>query len=72
MNILVCISVVPDTTTKISFTENDTKFNESGVQFIINPYDDLALTKALEIAEKNNGNVTAIHVGLASSEPSVR
>ena len=72
MNILVCISVVPDTTTKLSFTENDTKFNESGVQFIINPYDELALTKALEIAEKNNGNVTAIHVGLASSEPSVR
>lgn len=72
MNILVCISVVPDTTTKISFTDSDTKFNDSGVQFIINPYDELALTKALEIAEKNNGKVTAIHVGLAINEPSVR
>ncbi len=72
MNILVCISVVPDTTTKITFTDNDTKFNNEGVQFIINPYDELALTKALELTEQNGGEVTAIHVGPAANEPSIR
>jgi len=72
MKILVCISVVPDTTTKITFTENNTKFNEVGVQFIINPYDELALTKALEIAEANNGTVTAIHVGPANNDANLR
>ena len=72
MKILVCMSVVPDTTTKISFTENNTKFNSAGVQFIMNPYDELALTKALDIAEPAGGTVTIIHVGPADSEPSIR
>ena len=48
MKILVCISKAPDTTAKISFTDNDTKFNENGVQFIINPYDEwYALVRGL-------------------------
>lgn len=72
MKILVCMSVVPDTTTKISFTDNDTKFNSQGVQYIINPYDELALTRALEIAEARSGSVTVLHVGGADSEPSIR
>jgi electron transfer flavoprotein beta subunit len=72
MKILVCVSVVPDTTTKITFTDNNTKFNTQGVQFIINPYDELALTKALDIAEPMGGSVTVIHVGGAESEPSIR
>lgn len=72
MKILVCVSVVPDTTTKITFTDNNTKFNKDGVQFIINPYDELALTRALEIAEQNGGNVTVINVGQADAEPSIR
>lgn len=72
MKILVCISNVPDTTTKVTFTDNNTKFNTTGVQFIINPYDELALTRALEITEKQGGNVTAINVGLADAEPSIR
>jgi electron transfer flavoprotein beta subunit len=72
MRILVCMSVVPDTTSKITFKDNNTKFNTDGVQFIINPYDELALTKALEIAEKNNGTVTVINVGLADTEPNIR
>lgn len=72
MKILVCISVVPDTTTKISFTDNNTKFNTQGVQFIINPYDELALTKALDIAEPVSGTVTVITVGLTDTEPSIR
>ena len=57
MNILVCLSAVPDTTTKITFVDNNTKFNTDGVQFIINPYDELALTKALEITEAQGGEV---------------
>lgn len=73
MKILVCISNVPDTTTKITFTDNNTKFNTAGVQFIINPYDELALTRALEItADNTKGTVTAITVGLADTEPSIR
>lgn len=72
MKILVCISNVPDTTTKITFTDNNTKFNKTGVQFIINPYDELALTRALEITEKLGGTVTTVTVGLIDAEPSIR
>ncbi len=72
MKILVCVSNVPDTTSKITFTDNNTKFNTAGVQFIINPYDELALTKALEITEKHGGTVTCITVGLADTEASIR
>lgn len=72
MKILVCISQVPDTTTKVTFTDNNTKFNTAGVQFIINPYDELALTRALEITEKQGGTVTTVTVGLADTEPSIR
>lgn len=72
MNILVCMSVVPDTTTKITFKNENQEFNEDGVQFIINPYDELALTRALELTEANGGEVTIIHVGPAKNEPSVR
>lgn len=72
MDILVCVSAVPDTTTKISFVDNNTKFNTDGVQFIINPYDELALTRALELTEANGGEVTVITVGDASVEPVMR
>ena len=72
MKILVCISYVPDTTTKITFTNNNTEFAASGVQFIINPYDEIALSKALELAAEKSGTVTVIHVGEASSEPGIR
>ncbi len=72
MKILVCISVVPDTTTKITFTDNNTRFNSAGVQYIINPYDELSLTRALELTEAQGGEVTVIHVGAADSEASIR
>ncbi len=73
MKILVCISNVPDTTTKINFTDDHKSFVSSGVTYIINPYDEIALTRALEIAEANAGStVTVIHVGEASSEPTIR
>ena len=52
MNILVCISKAPDTTSKISFSEGNTKFDENGVQFVVNPYDEwYALVRALELKE---------------------
>ena len=73
MKILVCISNVPDTTTKISFTNNNTAFNGAGVQFVINPFDEwYALVRALELKEAQGGSVTIIHVGAADSEPTIR
>lgn len=72
MKILVCVSVVPDTTTKITFTDGNNQFNKAGVQFIINPYDELALTRGLEIAEQNSGTVTIVTVGEADVDPVIR
>ncbi|MCD4735939.1 MAG: electron transfer flavoprotein subunit beta/FixA family protein [Bacteroidales bacterium] len=75
MKILICISNVPDTTTKIRFTENDTKLDTTGIQWIINPWDELALTRALELKEASGGAVTAVSVigvGPQSIEPTLR
>jgi electron transfer flavoprotein beta subunit len=74
MKILVCISQVPDTTTKISFKDNDTAFNEDKVTYIVNPYDEwYALVRALELKEAaGSGNVTIITVGTAAVEPIIR
>lgn len=73
MKILVCISKVPDTTTKIAFTDGDTKFDETNVQFIVNPYDEwYALVRALEITEQGGGSVTIINVGPAANDPIIR
>ena len=73
MKILVCMSNVPDTTTKIRFTDGNTKFDAAGVQWIINPWDELALTRALEL--KDAGAVTqveVINVGPALTEATLR
>ena len=73
MKILVCISNVPDTTTKITFSPDNTTFNSAGVQFVINPYDEwYALVRALELKEAQGGSVTIIHVGAADSEATIR
>lgn len=72
MKILVCISNVPDTTSKISFTDNNTTLNTAGVQYIINPYDEIALSKAIGLVEGGKGTVTVIHVGEAATEPTIR
>ena len=71
MKILVCISNVPDTTTRIVFSDGK-GLNPAGVQFIINPYDEIALTRALELKEALGGTVTVINVGTASTEPNIR
>lgn len=74
MKILVCISKTPDTTAKIAFTDNNAKFAEAGVQWIINPYDEwYALVRAIELKEADGS--TAIHlvtVGGADAEPIIR
>ena len=72
MKILVCISNVPDTTSKITFTNENTTFNTTGVQYIINPYDEIALSKAVDLAAAASGSVTTITVGDASTEPTIR
>lgn len=72
MKILVCISHVPDTTSKINFTDNDTAFDKNGVQFIINPYDEFGLTRALWVKEKQGGSITVVNVGRAETEPTLR
>src|SRR5471030_316703 len=72
MKILVCISNIPDTTTKITFTDNNTQFNTAGVQFILNPYDEIALARAIELTDGGNGSVTVINVGESNTEPTIR
>lgn len=72
MKILVCITHVPDTTSKIAFTENNTKFDQTGVQYIIGPYDDYALARAVELKEATGGSITVLNVGEAETEPTLR
>jgi len=73
MKILVCISKSPDTTSKIAFTDSNTKFDENGVQYIVNPYDEwYALVRALEIKEAGGGQVTIVTVGTAPDEAVIR
>ncbi|MEM9327395.1 MAG: electron transfer flavoprotein subunit beta/FixA family protein [Bacteroidota bacterium] len=72
MKILVCITHVPDTTSKISFTDNNTKFDSNGVQYIIGPYDDYALARAVELKEQLGGSITVLNVGEAETEPTIR
>ncbi len=74
MKILVCISRTPDTTAKIAFTDNNTKFNQSGVQFIINPYDEwYALVRAVELKEKDPATVIhLINVGESENDAIIR
>jgi len=63
---------VPDTTSKINFTDNDTKFDTNGVQFVINPYDEFVLTRAMWFKEKQGASVTVVNVGSALTEPTLR
>ena len=72
MKILVCISNVPDTTSKINFTDGDTKFDTNGVQFVINPNDEFGLTRAMWFKEKQGASVHVATVGSASTEPTIR
>lgn len=72
MKILVCISHVPDTTSKINFTNNDSEFDTNGVQFVINPNDEFGLTRAIWFQEQQGANVTVVNVGGPDTEPTLR
>jgi len=73
MKILVLISNVPDTTTKIRFTGDNTAFDDAGVQWIINPWDELALTRAMELKEAGGiDSITVANVGEKTTEPTLR
>jgi len=71
MKILVCISSVPDTTSKINFTADKTAFDKNGIQWVINPLDEFALTKAIKL-QANGATVTVLNVGEASTEAVIR
>jgi len=75
MRIIVCISNVPDTTTKIKLTPDHKSIESAGIQWVINPWDELSLTRALELKD-DAGNavsqVTVAHVGPATSDPTIR
>lgn len=72
MKILVCITHVPDTTSRINFVDSNTKFDSAGVQYIIGPYDDYALARAVELKESLGASVTVLNVGSAETEPTLR
>ena len=72
MKILVCISHVPDTTSKINFVNGDSEFDTNGVQFVINPNDEFGLTRAIWFQEQQAANVSVVNVGGADTEPTLR
>ncbi|WP_100074381.1 electron transfer flavoprotein subunit beta/FixA family protein [Chryseobacterium camelliae] len=72
MKILVCISSVPDTTSKINFTADKSAFDKNGIQWVINPLDEFALTKAVKLQESQGATVTVLNVGDATTEPVIR
>ncbi|MBP6590336.1 MAG: electron transfer flavoprotein subunit beta/FixA family protein [Chitinophagaceae bacterium] len=74
MKILVCISKTPDTTAKIAFTDNNTKFDANGVQWIINPYDEwYSLVRAIELKEADPSTVIhLVTVAAADADPIIR
>ena len=75
MKILVCISNVPDTTTKIRFVDDNSAFDKNGVQWIINPWDELALTRAIQLKESHGDQIeeiVVINVGPKETEATLR
>jgi len=72
MKILVCISNVPDTTSKINFTNGDTEFDTNGVQFVMNPNDEYGLTRAIWFKEKQGATVHVVNVGGPETEATIR
>lgn len=71
MKILVCISSVPDTTSKINFTADKTAFDKNGIQWVINPHDEFALSRAVQL-QASGATVTVVNVGDAVTEPVIR
>jgi electron transfer flavoprotein beta subunit len=72
MKILVCITHVPDTTSKIAFLNNNTKFDSTNIQYIIGPYEDYAISKAVDMKSSDNAQVTVLNVGTSETDPTLR
>ena len=75
MKILICLSNVSDTTTKVKFSAGNKTFDKSGIQWVINPWDEFALTRALELKETSGGiveSITIVTVGGSEVEPTMR
>ena len=72
MKILVCISVVPDTTSKISIDSSNGFIESQGLTYIVGPYDDYALSRAIELKESLGAEVIVLHVGKIDAEPLIR
>ena len=72
MKILVCISCVPDTTSKIAIDPSTSQISSQGLTFIVGPYDDYALSRAIELKESNGAEVIVLHVGGSESEALIR
>lgn len=72
MKILVCITHVPDTTSRIAFVENNTKFDTNNIQYIIGPYDDYAISKAVDLKASHQATVAVLNVGSSDSDPTLR
>ncbi len=72
MNILVCVSHVPDTTTRINVAADGKSMDSAGVKFILNPYDEFAVEEALRLRDVHKGEVTAISVGADNGKEAIR
>ena len=72
MKILVCISCVPDTTSKINFNNNNTEFDNSQIQYVINPNDEFGLTRAIWFKVNDGAEIDVISVGLDNSDQILR
>ena len=72
MKIIVCVSLVPDSTTKVKVSESKKSIDETGVSYILNPYDEFAVEEALKIKEKNTGEVTAVSFGSDKSKEAIK
>ncbi len=72
MKIVVCVSLVPDSTTKVKIGASGKSIDETGVTFIINPYDEFAVEEAVQLKEKNGGEVIAISVGTDRSKEAIK
>lgn len=75
MKILVCLNIVPDPTTRIKITPDHQEIDPTGIPWIINPWDELALTRAIELKDESNGvisEVVVVHVGTKENETVLR
>jgi electron transfer flavoprotein beta subunit len=72
MNILVCISQVPDTTAKIQVSGDGKSIEKTGIKFILNPYDEFAIEEGLRLKERFGGTVTALTIGPETSKEILR